>query len=85
MPLSKETIAEIKVEEQKVRDFLPSKLSAGDLSAYSAKEVREELCLEYLSPSEVVGLLDLLSQGTSGRDTLERIEGQGGRHYRAKE
>jgi len=85
VPISEETIAKIREEEQKVRDFLPSKLSAGDLSAYSAGDVEDELHLKHLSSSEVVKLLDLLSQGTSGRDTVERIEGQGRRYYRARD
>ena len=84
MPLSEKIVAEIREEEQKVRDFLLLKLSAGDFSAYSAEDIVNELHLKHLSSNEVRGLLDPLSLGIPGRDILEKVEEQSGKYYRVK-
>ena len=84
MPISEETIAEIREEEQKVRDFLLLKFSDGDFSAYSAEDIVNELHLRHLSSSEVGALLDPMSLGTPGRNIVERVEKQSGKYYRAR-
>jgi len=84
MPLSEKMVAEIREEEQKVRDFLLLKFSDGDFSAYSAEDIVNELHLRHLSSSEVGALLNSMSLGTPGRDTVERVEGQSGKYYRAR-